>query len=459
MSKSLCVSPIWGQITKAVSDVARRMEKAVALPATSETRCVSETLEERTFFSASMMPTGRHAHAIARAASQSQTLAPAGRRATGSRRRGGGGVVYGGPITITHGGTYTGNWQSLNADTPAVTVSTDEAVTIINSNIKSAGTLIYVDDAANNVTIKNSNGYGLNPNVAGAYVGRFLDAETFANIDVENCTLQGTAGIYVYNYVGNHTSSQTIKVLHNNCLNVDGRVSNGNNGWEDVAPDPDNYVQFFQSNGDTSGGSAGVSNMVGAEVAWNQVVNQQGLSRVEENINISTTSGGKGHPFLIHDNYINGAFPANSVDEADYTGGGIMVSDNGSSYISAFNNVIVNTGAIGMEISSGHDNAIYNNRIISSGQGPDGSLLSFTNVAAVIWNFNNERTFKRNTGSGNFLGWINSDGARNDEFIPDASAWTGNTSSSSDPTPASEAKEFKNWQKRVAAAGFAVGPI
>src|SRR5687767_9686775 len=33
-------------------------------------------------------------------------------------------VVYSGPLVITRGGTYRGNWESLDPDVPAVTVRT-----------------------------------------------------------------------------------------------------------------------------------------------------------------------------------------------------------------------------------------------------------------------------------------------------------------------------------------------
>ena len=48
-------------------------------------------------------------------------------------------IVYSGPIVITSGGTYSGNWQSTNPNVAAVTIGTSEPVIITNSNIQSAG--------------------------------------------------------------------------------------------------------------------------------------------------------------------------------------------------------------------------------------------------------------------------------------------------------------------------------
>jgi hypothetical protein len=47
-----------------------------------------------------------------------------------------------GPIVITGGGTYSGNWTSNDPDTPAVTIRTDDAVEIHDSTITGKGTLI-----------------------------------------------------------------------------------------------------------------------------------------------------------------------------------------------------------------------------------------------------------------------------------------------------------------------------
>lgn len=99
-----------------------------------------------------------------------------------------------------------------------------------------------------------------------------------------------------------------------------------------------------------------------------------------------------------------------------------MVSDNGSSYIHAHDNQIVNSGHVGIIITSGHDNAIYNNRIISSGLDPEGLPQVYSNVGVAIWNYNKEPTFLNNVGYGNVIGWVSADGTRNDFWMPDASA-------------------------------------
>ncbi len=143
-------------------------------------------------------------------------------------------VVYSGPIVITSGGTYSGNWQSNNPDVAAVTIRTTAPVIIDNSNIQSKGNLIETAVADVDLTVQNSRGYGLNPGVAGRVPGRFLDAYKFDNIVVKNNYLQSTASIELRSYNGNHTTSDTVKILNNQVLNIDGRKSDGAGGMVEL---------------------------------------------------------------------------------------------------------------------------------------------------------------------------------------------------------------------------------
>ena len=79
------------------------------------------------------------------------------------------------PIVITAAGTYSGNWQSTDSKTPAVTVATTAPVVIENSHISSAGGLIKTSVAGADVTVRNSVGMALNSAVKGQSNGVFLE--------------------------------------------------------------------------------------------------------------------------------------------------------------------------------------------------------------------------------------------------------------------------------------------
>src|SRR5205823_2765173 len=157
----------------------------------------------------------------------SNSTEPAGEEETS----GDGDTVFDDPIVITEGGIYSGNWESLDADVPAVSIRTSEPVIIENSVIRSRAACIDVFGGKARLTVRNTVGMGLNPDIAGRYPGRFLDVYGFASIVAENNELEGTSGIYVADYLGNHTAAQSVKIFRNVVSNVDGRVSDGKGGW------------------------------------------------------------------------------------------------------------------------------------------------------------------------------------------------------------------------------------
>ncbi len=344
------------------------------------------------------------------------------------------------PVVITQGGTYSGSWESLDAGVPAVQIATSEPVIIVNSEIRSRGDLIVATVDGADITIRNTAGYALNPEVINQSPGRFLNLDGFVSVVVEQCYMEGTAGIYLADYRGDYTDAQTVRIMANQARNIDGRFSDGNGGFLFGSDDCD-LVQFVQLNG--------VHGIRGAEIAWNEVINEPGKSRVEDNISIHDSSGTADSPILIHDNYLQGAYAADPSGDGSYAGGGIMLSDNGSSYVNAYGNQVIGTTNYGMAISSGHDNVFYNNRIISSGLLPDGTRAASQNVGAYIWNHNGDRTFANNSGYGNLIGWVLGDG-RNDAWVPDAALWINNTSFAGQVTLATENAEWTLWQGKLA---------
>ncbi len=378
-------------------------------------------------------------------------------------------IVYSGPITITQGGTYTGNWQSLDPNVPAVKIATSSPVVIQNSNISSKGDLINASVSNVHLTVQNTNGYGLNPNVYGLHAGRFASLQSFSNVVFKNDYMEGTSGIYLLNYSGNPSLGETVKITGNYAKDIDGRKSDGNGGYLDFnsrtrlsdGSTEDGYyrVQFVQFDK--------VQNVPGAEIAWNQVINEPGKSRVEDVINIYASSGTASSPIQIHDNYIDGAYTIkpwqSSYSDATYkydwgfSGGGILLSDNGSSYVNAFSNEVVSTTNYGIGISSGHDNQIYNNRVLSSGYLSTGQYITAQNIGVYIWNSSGSTNFTNDSGHDNLIGWVRGSG-RNDWWTPDASSWT-NTTYYSDPiTTTTEANELTYWQQKLSSAGRTVGP-
>ena len=375
------------------------------------------------------------------------------------------------PIVITAGGTYSGTWESFDPNVPAVSIQTSAPVIIENSIIRGRGDLIRSSFTHNKITVRNTSGFGLNPNVYGESPGRFFDVENFDSATITDCYLEGTAGIYMLNYAGNRTTSQSIKILDNEAKNIDGRMSNGAGGWIDFnertgkrkrstteeGADLRQFVQFDK-----------VLNVPGIEIAWNQVINEPGNSRVEDNINIYKSSGTPSSPIIIHNNYIQGAYTIKpwQDDTSDgtynydwgFSGGGILLGDGVGStaasdpaYIKVFDNQVVSTTNYGIAIAAGHDMEFFNNRVVSSGRLPDGRVIANQNVGIYVWDSYGigSKRFYNNISHDNLVGWVQGSG-RNDWWSPDPSTVNSNTRWPGAITLATEAAEFALWQSKLA---------
>jgi hypothetical protein len=389
------------------------------------------------------------------------------------------------PVTIddayiaAHGGlvngafTVSGNWQSQDLNTPAVTIRTTDAVTIRDSNLRGPGDLIDADYAHANVTVVNTAGYGVNPNVAGKSVGNFLFANNADVVDVEHCYLEHVKGIVAQN---NGVAARRIAVLYNQVKDLDGRFSDGNGGY---GPAPDGRIadgcNFVGLDKQAS---------PGIEVAWNQVINEPGNSAVEDEISTFASRGTSDGPILIHDNYLQGHYPPAPADGSHfYTGTAINIGDYDTDdlsvapgYVRCYNNQVVSDAGGSITVSAGHDNELYGNRVVTSGLLPDGSKLPQSGAGIVLWDFyGNQRQRHTPTYFGNFAhdnsgAFWNHDGHRFTFWFPDGdkSRDTGNQDIDvpagvsdpyySQPTLQDEANEYTLWQQKLSQSGVTVGP-
>jgi hypothetical protein len=228
-----------------------------------------------------------------------------------------------------------------------------------------------------------------------------------------------------------------------------------------------------------------VQHVGGVEIAWNQVINDPGDSRVEDNISIYLSSGTPASPISIHDNYIAGAYTIHPAqpDTSDakykydwsYTGGGIMLADgsppaanspaDASAYVDAFHNIVLDTTNYAIAISAGHDCRFHDNVILSAATLPDGrKIAAQTNSGAYIWDAHHDAqrlppTFYGNSGDNNLIGWaIIKSPFRADWWVPDAASWTGNRHRHEDPTRADYQDQWNAWQKKLADAHLHIGP-
>jgi hypothetical protein len=223
------------------------------------------------------------------------------------------GMAFTGPITITRGGTYTGNWESVDQATPVVQIFTTERVTITQSHLRGPGDLLITSPGAD-VTVRESCFVGTYPIAAGTGKGNAMHFWRPANVIVEHNDLENVGGyvlgsvtggavIWVQEYSGNRTLDNTVKIRFNRFRNLDGRISDGMGG----------YLTTHTSQWSTGIHPSNVSGVPSMEIAWNQIINEPYRSGIGDSINIFDTSGTAESPMRVHDNYIQGGWDSGAL--------------------------------------------------------------------------------------------------------------------------------------------------
>ncbi len=377
-------------------------------------------------------------------------------------------VVWSDPIVITEGGTYSGNWQSTDARTPAVTVATTAPVIIENAHIRSLGGLIKTTVAGSDLIVRNSLGVAVNAAVKGQPNGIFLEVSSPVRLDVENNYIENAeGGVIVHGYTGNRDGEQTIVIRGNRARNMNGLLSDGNGGYlpgEGANRSQARFIQFDS-----------VQSVPGIDVGWNEVINYPGRSLVEDNIEVYRSGGTPNQPLEIHDTYIQGAYPYKAAQDA-YTGGGIKTDakpgDNAQE-VPAFNSIhdnqVVGTVNYGIQFAAGHDNVAANDRVISSGLLGDGTRIAAQHVGMANADASGaavSSSMYNNTMRDNLIGWTcwqascEPEGYRQDQYFPASPAdySTNSVLTAGQITLDMENNEYQVWVNKMATAGIAVGP-
>ncbi len=352
------------------------------------------------------------------------------------------------PITITHGGTYSGCWAS-NQHGPAVTIATAAPVRITNSTIKGTTTLVRNANGGVKLSIDHTRMFGLYPGGHSRWAGYAVELLGFDSLRFEHNYIEQKGGVVLEHWSGVR-SAHPVLIRYNAAKNIDGRLTNGSGGYSGRV-----NTQFVQLNE--------VQHAVGVDISWNEVDNAANASAVEDNINLFRSSGTPASPIDVHDNFINGAYPYPAARK-HFTGGGILLADAGGSYEIAHSNQVVSTTNYGVANASGTHTSIYNNRTVSSGRLPNGTVLPSANVGVYSWN-QYAVPYGNNSVYNNVSGWMRSSATglhRNDTWLPDCnSVCTSNSHLHHDRRPitdADTANELRRWKSKLRHAGIVVGP-
>ena len=368
---------------------------------------------------------------------------------------------YTAPITIKSGGRYSGRWESLDPTVPAVTIETDEQVTIEDSVVTGPGNLIVATGGKNglHLLIQNVIGIGVDPSIPDKARGSFLTASAGNSIDVNHCSMQGVSfGVFLQD-----STPTYLNISNNIATDMDDRASDGNGGSLLYRPSLGHFVQIGR-----------VKAISTATIAWNEVINTPGKASVEDIINIYNSSGSSAAtPLQIHDNYLQGAF---SAGNSNYTGGGI-ITDSGSndpqqadSFVDIYNNQVVQTANYGITIASGHDIKVRNNRVVSCGKDKSGNWLATTwGNGYALWNGYDTNQYYNNEIIANTGGLIRPNASgypiRSDIWTPALSTPLDNIEQNnqflaggiSAPTQLDEQNERIAWDAKLSQNGQTLG--
>jgi PA14 domain len=357
-------------------------------------------------------------------------------------------TTFSSPITITSGGTYSGCWQSTSFNTPAVTISTTQPVVIQDSSIKAKGFKIKEGVQDTNVTVRRTTFAGMNPNISGAATEYAIYLLNPQNVVIENNHFESTPGIHIRNMIAPRSGGITVR--YNTAHNIDARQSNGVGGYT-----ANHHLrQFFQTNR-----AIGVP----VEVAWNQVINEPGQSAIEDNINLYLSRGTPTSPINVHDNYIDGAFPASvtgpGVTIERFSGGGILCGDgphtsdaDAPAYAHCHHNQVLDTLNYGIAVSHGHHIEYDHNRAVGDSDGV--RMTAWAGVGMSCQHRDTTPSFHDNSMHDNQVAWL-ANGSRNDYWL--SGLCVGEATNPSLPS-VGEAAEWILWQSKLASANVTLGP-
>ncbi|GAB3638276.1 hypothetical protein GCM10027422_38660 [Hymenobacter arcticus] len=360
-------------------------------------------------------------------------------------------VTYSGPLVISKGGTYTGNFRSTDSSVPAIRIATAEPVILQNCTIVGPGELILVSNDRADLTVRESRAYGTTPTADNTPRGAFLYMLKGQNLVLEHNYLETNRGIVLDRWLGDGSANQTVKIRYNQALNMIGTSRNNTEGLS-------NFVLLNT-----------VLNLPNIEIAWNQVINQPNQSRVEDNINFNNSGGTPASPARVHDNYVQGAYPLPATSTG-FSGTGMTTDGDGRTpttvpaFVEIAYNQFVSTCNAGINVAAGHDINVHDNRVVTSGFLSSGEKLGLLSCGITPFNYYNSpaSTFGNIRVANNTVGYANFSAGnpysnRNDYNLALATTVSGNVSLPPNLTVQTEQNEWTLWQQKLKQNGVTPG--
>lgn len=348
-------------------------------------------------------------------------------------------VVWDGPLVITAGGTYSGNWESISPATPAIRVNTTAAVTITGRvrNLAGGALIDAVGSGPVQITLDHLFAYGGDTYQTS---GRFLDAEGFQAITVRSCTIENTRGIDLALGV----AGCTVLITKNRHRNIKGAPA---------APPQGNFAQL----------RAFIPASV--EISWNEILNEYDKSEPEDIISLYYVSSCQVHDnFLLHQSRVGNLSGSSQsgimIDGSDTPGSPFKPSNN---HVYA-NQVIDGYGIVTYVTQGGDNNLVENNRIVADRLLPNGADKANGSGSPLAITPGGTG----NHAHGNVVGYVDKDGtyisasvlANSLTGAPEGGATEAGNNTVlplNQITAQAELNERTLWEQKLAANGITIG--
>ncbi len=293
----------------------------------------------------------------------------------------------------------------------------------------SAWDFIYASDDTE-IEIYNCRFYGTSP--LGTSKPRSIYGYRPYSVKVTNCYFEQTGGGVAINGWSAVTGG-TLQVQLNKIKNIDGIGAS-------------DFRQFMTVQH--------VEEVPNQLIEWNQVINLPDFSRVEDNINIGSSSGTSASPLTIQNNYIQGAYPYPAAS-GNFSGTGMTTDATDANApmiglphnIHATKNQWINTLNAGMNIAAGYNVLYDDNDIVSSASLPNGTALAGSSNGVAIFRgqpYPNDRFFN-NQIINNRINFKPS------AYYRSESLTEGNTLNTyaTNATYADEVQQYNNWKQKL----------
>jgi len=292
--------------------------------------------------------------------------------------------TYKSPVTLSQGQAITGNYASADPSVPAIIIPagvTNYSVT--NARVKHAGDGILANSGSDGL-ISNLIGFGVHPGVANSSHGKLINAQKPAGITVEYVDSEAASFVLYVN--GQSTSSvQRIVLRKWRATGMQCLKTNANGTYQLVRGA---VGHAFQADHCFS--------VPVYDVEDGEVLTEPGVGLIEDPINNYVSSGLSTRKYNIRRLCIFGLWPitkgADPNTDPGFNAGCGIISDgaqpdsddskHGNGLITQ--NLLLATGNAGIGVGNGNDQEVSFNKVVCSGQYPDGTVNRGTNVGIYV---------------------------------------------------------------------------